>query len=152
MEMINGGDLFIHMKPKEPFTENQAKFYMAEIVLALEHLHKKGVVYRDLKPENIMLDMGGHVKISDFGLAKLGIASNDLMKTKCGTYEYLAPEIIEGKKYTKAVDWWALGCVFYQMLAGKHPFRKKNRQEMLEAITKVSFHCSDHLKCLKGSL
>jgi len=119
-----------------PFSEDDAKFYIAEIVLALQHLHDKGVVYRDLKPENIMLDHEGHVKLSDFGLAKLKSSSFKQINTFCGTPEYLAPEIILEKGYTKSVDWWALGCVLYEMLAGKHPFRRKNRADMYESITK----------------
>lgn len=136
LEFLNGGDLFYHMKKSGPFDENTSKFIMAEIILALEHLHKHGVVYRDLKPENIMLDSEGHIKLADFGLARLAVKRNDVLKTFCGTPEYLAPEIILGHGYTKAVDWWALGCVFYEMMTGKHPFRKKNRNEMYEAITK----------------
>jgi serum/glucocorticoid-regulated kinase 2 len=134
IECLNGGDMYTHLKAKIPYDENKAKFYMAEIILALEHLHARGVVYRDLKPENIMLDHEGHAKLADFGLAKLGVKANQNLKTFCGTPEYIAPEIIEGKGYTKAVDWWALGCVFYEMLAAKHPFRKKNRHEMFENI------------------
>ena len=122
MDALNGGDMFDLLKPKKPFTEDDTRFYMAEIVLALEHLHAKGIVYRDLKPENIMIDFKGHVKLSDFGLAKLEQKSSQQMKTFCGTPEYLAPEIIENKGYTKACDWWALGCVMYEMLAAKHPF------------------------------
>ena len=75
--------------------------------------------------------------MTDFGLAKLGLKLDDTMKTYCGTPEYLAPVIIEGKKYTKSVDWWALGCIFYEMLTGKHPFRRKRRDDMFESITKV---------------
>lgn len=100
---------------------------MAEIILALGHLHKRGIVYRDLKPENIMLDHEGHIKLADFGLARLSVRANQTIKTFCGTPEYLAPEIILNEGYTKAVDWWALGCVLYELLAGRHPFKRKNR-------------------------
>lgn len=106
------------MDKKHVYDEAKAKFYMAEIILALGHLHKCGVVYRDLKPENIMLDIEGHIKLADFGLARLSVRANQNIKTFCGTPEYLAPEIILNNGYTKAVDWWALGCVFYEMLSG----------------------------------
>ena len=127
MDFLNGGDFFTLLMKHAPLTERAAKHYMAEIILALEHLHYRGIVFRDLKPENIMLDFEGHIKITDYGLAKLGLKPFDNMKTFCGTPEYLAPEIIEGKKYTKSCDWWSLGCIFYEMIVGRHPFRRKNR-------------------------
>jgi serine/threonine protein kinase len=98
MEFINGGELFYHLQMAGKFSEERAKFYTAEIVLALEYLHKAGVVYRDVKPENILIDSEGHVRLTDFGLSKGGLEENNGMtESFCGTTEYLAPEIIKDK-------------------------------------------------------
>ena len=92
--------------------EDRAKFYAAEIVVALECLHSNGVIYRDLKPENVILDHMGHIKLTDFGLSKLGITGDNLSYTFCGTPEYLAPEIVKGVGHNQAVDWWSLVSIF----------------------------------------
>lgn len=95
MEFINGGELFHHLKKDVRFTEDRSKFYMAELVLALEYLHQQGVVYRDVKPENILIDSEGHIRLTDFGLSKAGLLEQGGMtESFCGTTEYLAPEII----------------------------------------------------------
>lgn len=119
MEYIIGGEIFTHLRREGRFSNDVTRFYSAEIVLALEHLHSKNIVYRDLKPENILLDSQGHVKITDFGFAK---RVEDRTWTLCGTPEYLAPEIIQSKGHGKAVDWWALGILIFEMLAGYPPF------------------------------
>eukprot|EP01133_Synstelium_polycarpum_P006095 gene6095-7060_t len=106
-------------KRASKFSNGMAKFYAAEIILALEYLHKHNIVYRDLKPENLLLDNKGHIKITDFGFAK---RVEDRTFTLCGTPEYLAPEIIQSKGHGKAVDWWALGILIFEMLAGYPPF------------------------------
>ena len=126
MEFVNGGELFTHLKRqgKGGFDEGRARFYAAEIVLALEYLHKSGVIYRDLKPENILIDAEGHVRLTDFGLSKSGLQNaNDRTDSFCGTPEYLAPEIIRDKEYTYSVDWYSFGLVFYEMLTGINPFK-----------------------------
>jgi serine/threonine protein kinase len=123
MDFLNGGELFFHMKKESRFTENKSKFYAAEVTLALRHLHERGIIYRDLKPENVLLDISGHLKLTDFGLSKMGVFGTKKIYTFCGTPEYLAPEIINGKGYTKAVDWWSLGLLLYEMLSGRHPFK-----------------------------
>jgi len=98
MEFINGGELFHHLKTARKFDENRAKFYAAEIILALEYLHKNGVIYRDVKPENILIDSEGHVRMTDFGLSKGGLdMTGGRTESFCGTTEYLAPEIINSK-------------------------------------------------------
>ena len=108
MDFLNGGELFYHLKKEGRFSENRTVFYAAEILLALECLHKNGIIYRDLKPENVLLDSDGHIKLTDFGLSKQGVVGNRNTYTFCGTPEYLAPEIVKGKGHSKAVDWWSL--------------------------------------------
>lgn len=131
MDFLNGGELFTHLRKCRKFDEGRAKFYAAEIVMALECLHKNKIIYRDLKPENILLDTQGHLKITDFGLSKKG---DKKTYTFCGTPEYLAPEIIKGSGHDKAVDWWSLGTLLYEMLCGRPPFYSKNRKEMFKLI------------------
>jgi serine/threonine protein kinase len=119
MEFVNGGELFEHLKTARKFDEERAKFYAAEIILALEYLHKNGVIYRDVKPENILIDSEGHVKMTDFGLSKGGLeVTGGRTESFCGTTEYLAPEIINSKQYGYSVDWYSLGLVIYEMLCG----------------------------------
>lgn len=125
MEFVNGGELFFHLKQvKGGFDETRARFYAAEMVLALEYLHQSGVVYRDLKPENILIDHEGHIRLTDFGLSKSGLKdSNGRTESFCGTPEYLAPEIIRDKRYGYSVDWYSFGLVLYEMLTGVNPFK-----------------------------
>ena len=109
MEFLPGGELFYHLRREKKFSEERTVFYAAEITLAIESLHKNNVIYRDLKPENVLLDEEGHIKITDFGLSKQGVASGHKKAyTFCGTPEYLAPEIIKGVGHDKGVDWWSL--------------------------------------------
>lgn len=108
IDFLNGGELFWHLRKEHRFSEDRTRFYAAEIVLALECLHKNGVIYRDLKPENVLLDKDGHIKLTDFGLSKTGISGDNMSYTFCGTPEYLAPEIVKGSGHNKAVDWWSL--------------------------------------------
>jgi len=137
LDFLNGGELYFHLKKEGKFTENKARFYASEVILAVEHLHLKGIVYRDLKPENILLDEEGHIKLTDFGLSKTGMAGDTKSYSFCGTPEYLAPEIVSGKGHSKNVDWWSLGLLLYEMLSGSHPFKskRKNRQEIFSQIT-----------------
>lgn len=115
LEYIIGGEVFSHLRKAGRFSNEMTKFYAAEIVLAVEYLHTMDIIYRDLKPENLLLDRAGHIKITDFGFAK---KVEDRTWTLCGTPEYLAPEIIQSKGHGKAVDWWALGILIFEMLAG----------------------------------
>uniref|UniRef100_A0A6B2L9G5 Protein kinase domain-containing protein n=1 Tax=Arcella intermedia TaxID=1963864 RepID=A0A6B2L9G5_9EUKA len=135
MDYINGGELFYHLQKEKKFTEERVRFYAAEIVLGLEYLHTAGVIYRDLKPENLLLTKEGHIVMTDFGLSKEGLHDrNDRTGTFCGTPEYLAPEILEGKGYGKAVDWWSFGTLLYEMLTGLPPFYSEDVQEMYTKI------------------
>eukprot|EP00092_Neocalanus_flemingeri_P095499 GFUD01121510.1.p1 GENE.GFUD01121510.1~~GFUD01121510.1.p1 ORF type:complete len:238 (+),score=58.95 GFUD01121510.1:64-777(+) len=120
---ICGGELFTYLRMAGRFPATTALFYSAEIVSAFSYLHSLSIVYRDLKPENILLDREGHTVITDFGFSKF---VPDRTWTLCGTPEYLAPEIIQSKGHNKAVDWWALGILIYEMLAGYPPFLDDN--------------------------
>jgi len=132
MDFINGGEVFHHLSNEGCFSEDRAKFYAAEIILGLEYLHSNGVIYRDLKPENLLLNYEGHVVITDFGLSKEGLnEAESTTKTFCGTPEYLAPEIIRGERYTKAVDWWSLGTLLFEMMNGLPPFYVENNEELM---------------------
>jgi len=135
LDYINGGELFFHLQKEKRFAEERVKFYAAEILLALEHLHANGIIYRDLKPENILITSEGHICLTDFGLCKTGIESEqDRTTTFCGTPEYLAPEVLKGKGYGKAVDWWSFGSLIYEMLTGLPPFYSQDVQEMYRKI------------------
>lgn len=128
---VCGGELFSYLRSAGRFNSHTSMFYSVEIVSALEYLHSLSIVYRDLKPENLLLDRDGHIKITDFGFAK---KVSDRTWTLCGTPEYLAPEIIQSKGHNKAVDWWALGILIFEMLAGYPPFFDDNPFGIYEKI------------------
>jgi len=131
----SGGELFWHLQRETKFPEERAKFYVAELILALEHLHKYDVVYRDLKPENILLDATGHVALCDFGLSKPDLRTDELTTTFCGTTEYLAPEILlDEHGYSKIVDFWSLGVLLFEMCCGWSPFYAEDTQQMYKNI------------------
>jgi len=135
MDYVNGGELFYHLQKDKKFDEERARFYCAEIVLGLEYLHNSGVLYRDLKPENLLLTEDGHICMTDFGISKEGLVSdNDRTATFCGTPEYLAPEVLEGNGYGKGVDWWSFGTLMYEMLTGLPPFYSQDVQQMYQKI------------------
>ncbi|CAJ0963552.1 unnamed protein product, partial [Mesorhabditis belari] len=136
LEYLSGGELFMHLEREGTFMESTAAFYLSEIVVALEHLHNEGIIYRDLKPENIMLDARGHVKLTDFGLCKEAIEGDQKTHTFCGTIEYMAPEILLRCGHAKAVDWWSLGALMFDMLTGGPPFRAENRKRTIDKIIK----------------
>ncbi|KAI0246727.1 Pkinase-domain-containing protein [Lactifluus subvellereus] len=134
LAFVNGGELFHHLQREQKFNEERSRFYSAELLLALEHLHDLDVVYRDLKPENILLDYTGHIALCDFGLCKLNMKDNDMTNTFCGTPEYLAPEILNGAGYNRTIDWWTLGVLLYEMLVGLPPFYDEITDKMYEKI------------------
>ncbi|KAH8695364.1 putative serine/threonine protein kinase [Talaromyces proteolyticus] len=137
LEYAQGGELFTHLAAERMFSEDVAAFYMAEMVLALEHLHKTvGVVYRDLKPENCLLDSDGHLLLTDFGLSKVAVSEDDRCNSSLGTIEYMAPEVIQGKPYGKACDWWSLGALGYDLLTGSPPFKANNHAKIQEKIVR----------------
>ncbi|BFZ53400.1 cAMP-dependent protein kinase catalytic subunit [Savitreella phatthalungensis] len=131
MDFIEGGELFSLLRKSQRFPNPVAKFYAAEVALALDFLHFNNIIYRDLKPENLLLDRHGHIKITDFGFAK---EVPDITWTLCGTPDYLAPEVVASKGYNKSVDWWSLGILTYEMLAGHPPFYDANPMKLYENI------------------
>ncbi|GAA6008288.1 hypothetical protein JCM10207_000074 [Rhodosporidiobolus poonsookiae] len=133
MEYVSGGDLMLHIQ-REQFTPRRAKFYAAEVLLALEYFHQNGIVYRDLKLDNILLTLDGHVKVADYGLCKEDMWFGKTTSTFCGTPEFMAPEIILEQRYGRAVDWWAFGVLIYEMLLGQSPFRGDDEDEIFDAI------------------
>ncbi|KAF7331809.1 Non-specific serine/threonine protein kinase [Mycena kentingensis (nom. inval.)] len=143
----SGGELFWHLQRETRFTEERARFYIAELILALEHLHKYDIVYRDLKPENILLDATGHVALCDFGLSKPDLRSDQLTTTFCGTTEYLAPEmLLDELGYSKIVDFWSLGVLLFEMCCGWSPFYAEDTQQMYKNI------CFGKIRFPKGAI
>lgn len=135
LDYVPGGELLQRLKEEGLFSEKRTQLYAAEILLGIEHLHKHGIIYRDLKPENILVDEEGHLKITDFGFAKnIFESEGQTTGTFCGTIEYLAPEVLRQKPYTKSVDWWAFGIIVYEMLCGTSPFKGENQQKIMESI------------------
>lgn len=138
LEYAQGGELFEHLRTERMFPEETAAFYMAEMVLALEHLHHTvGVVYRDLKPENCLLDSEGHLLLTDFGLSKEAVDGEARCRSFSGTLEYCAPEVIQMQSYGTAVDWWSFGILGFDLLTGSSPFRANNDMKIKEKILKA---------------
>ena len=145
LAFINGGELFHHLQREGKFDLNRSRFYTAELLCALECLHEHDVIYRDLKPENILLDYTGHIALCDFGLCKLNMAGQERTNTFCGTPEYLAPELLLAQGYTKVVDWWTLGVLFYEMLTGLPPFYDENTNDMYRKILQEPLRFPDDM-------
>uniref|UniRef100_A0A3B3XMJ3 G protein-coupled receptor kinase n=1 Tax=Poecilia mexicana TaxID=48701 RepID=A0A3B3XMJ3_9TELE len=140
LTLMNGGDLKFHIyhMGEAGFDERRAVFYAAEICCGLEDLHRERIVYRDLKPENILLDDHGHIRISDLGLA-IRVPDGETIKGRVGTVGYMAPEVVMNERYTFSPDWWALGCLLYEMIEGQSPFqqrKKKIKREEVERLVK----------------
>uniref|UniRef100_A0A671PF55 non-specific serine/threonine protein kinase n=1 Tax=Sinocyclocheilus anshuiensis TaxID=1608454 RepID=A0A671PF55_9TELE len=137
LDFLRGGDLFTRLSKEVMFTEEDVKFYLAELALALDHLHSLGIIYRDLKPENILLDEEGHIKITDFGLSKEAIDHDKRAYSFCGTIEYMAPEVVNRRGHTQSADWWSFGILMFEMLTGSLPFQGKDRKETMALILKA---------------
>ncbi|XP_039147801.1 serine/threonine-protein kinase N isoform X11 [Drosophila simulans] len=133
MEYAAGGDLMMHIHT-DVFLEPRAVFYAACVVLGLQYLHENKIIYRDLKLDNLLLDTEGYVKIADFGLCKEGMGFGDRTGTFCGTPEFLAPEVLTETSYTRAVDWWGLGVLIFEMLVGESPFPGDDEEEVFDSI------------------
>jgi len=133
MPFLSGGELFQHLRKFRTFDEEKVRFYGAQIALALEYLHNKGIIYRDLKPENILMDEHGYLKLADFGMAKK-LKEDEKAMSFCGTPEYLAPEIITMEGHDKSADWWSFGILLFEMLCGLPPFYVENLDRMYDLI------------------
>jgi len=134
MKFMRGGELYTLLTREKRFPEARCKFYITQIILALGHLHKGKIIYRDIKPENILLDDDGYLCLTDFGLARF-IEEDKKAMSFCGTPEYMAPEIITGEGHNRAVDWWSVGILLYEMLVGVPPFYHQNQNTMYKLIT-----------------
>lgn len=134
MDFVPGGELFTLLRRSNRFPDPVAKFYAAEVALALNHLHSLHIIYRDLKPENILLNQDGHIKVADFGFSKTCTSTT---WTLCGTPDYLAPEVVSQQRYNKSVDWYALGVLIFEMLSGLPPYHHPDPNPVLlyERIT-----------------
>ncbi|KAI8898507.1 kinase-like domain-containing protein [Globomyces pollinis-pini] len=149
LEYVQGGELFTYLRKSGRFPNHVARFYAAEVVLSFEYIHSKDIIYRDLKPENLLIDHMGHIKITDFGFAKF---VPDVTWTLCGTPDYLAPEIIQSKGYGRAVDWWALGILIYEMIAGHPPFYDEDHFKLYEKILSCKLRFPSHFDPLAKDL
>uniref|UniRef100_A0A7E4VKD0 Non-specific serine/threonine protein kinase n=1 Tax=Panagrellus redivivus TaxID=6233 RepID=A0A7E4VKD0_PANRE len=134
LEYMNGGELYMLLERENRLDDDDARFYVIEILLALEHLHLHGVIYRDLKPENVALTGRGHIRLIDFGLCKEDIWDGDKAHTYCGTLEYIAPEVILKQGHDHTADWWSLATLMFDMLTGGPPFRGDTRMETQDSI------------------
>lgn len=147
LDFVNGGDLFTRLSKEFMFMEEDVRFYLAELVLALGHVHGLGIIYRDLKPENILLGADGHIKLVDFGLSKENFSTEDGKSYSfCGTVEYMAPEVVARRGHTQVCDWWSFGVLMFEMLTGQLPFSGKDRKETINQILKAKLGMPAFLK------
>ena len=137
MDFCPNGDLGMHIARDKMFTEEKARFYACEVLLALEELHKHGIIFRDLKPDNVVLDHEGHARLTDFGLSKEGLHDGQLAKSFCGSVAYLAPEMLRRSGHSKSVDWYLFGVLLYEMLVGSPPFYSSSREQLFFNIQKA---------------
>ncbi|XP_035275382.1 ribosomal protein S6 kinase alpha-1 isoform X3 [Anguilla anguilla] len=152
LDFLRGGDLFTRLSKEVMFTEEDVKFYLAELALGLDHLHGLGIIYRDLKPENILLDEEGHIKLTDFGLCKEAIDHEKKAYSFCGTVEYMAPEVVNRQGHIHSADWWSFGVLMFEMLTGSLPFQGKDRKETMNLILKAKLGMPQFLSTEAQSL
>ena len=145
MDYCGGGDLGLHLAREKRFTDEKARFYICEILLALEELHKHGIIFRDLKPENVVLNEEGHAKLTDFGLSKEGVTEGQISRSFCGSVAYLAPEMLRRSGHTRSVDWYLLGVIMYEMLVGTPPYYSSNREQLFNNIQRGKLKVPKHL-------
>jgi serine/threonine protein kinase len=127
MDYCGGGDLGHVLQREKIFSEETARIYIAEVLLAIEELHSREIIYRDLKPDNVVLDDEGHALLTDFGLSKDGIKDSDSTQSFCGSIAYLAPEMLRRSGHGRTVDWYLLGVLLYEMLVGIPPYFNKDK-------------------------
>ncbi|XP_028675249.2 ribosomal protein S6 kinase 2 alpha isoform X2 [Erpetoichthys calabaricus] len=152
LDFLRGGDLFTRLSKEVMFTEEDVKFYLAELALGLDHLHSFGIIYRDLKPENILLDEDGHIKLTDFGLSKEAVDHEKKAYSFCGTVEYMAPEVVNRQGHSLSADWWSYGVLMFEMLTGSLPFQGKDRKETMNLILKAKLGMPQFLSAEAQSL
>uniref|UniRef100_A0A8C5G6S4 Ribosomal protein S6 kinase n=1 Tax=Gouania willdenowi TaxID=441366 RepID=A0A8C5G6S4_GOUWI len=152
LDYVSGGEMFTHLYQRDHFPEEAVRIYIGEIILALEHLHKLGIVYRDIKLENILLDSDGHVVLTDFGLSKEFLEKEkERTYSFCGTIEYMAPEIIRGKSgHGKSVDWWSLGILMFELLTGASPFTLEGERNSQSEVSKRILRCDPPFPSMIG--
>lgn len=134
LDFCPGGELFFHIVKNKRLEESVAKFYIAEIILAIEHLHKNDILYRDLKPENVLIDYNGHIKLTDFGLSAINFTKESSSNIFCGSPEYMPPEMIKKENYGRMIDYYAIGALLYEMIGGIPPFYSKKRKVLFYNI------------------
>lgn len=134
MEYCEGGDLSQVLKLEGKFVESRAKIYAAEVLLAIQSLHKQDIIFRDLKPDNVVIDSQGHAKLTDFGLSKEGVQNETSARSFCGSLAYLAPEMLKRSGHGKSVDWYLFGVLLYEMLVGDPPYFSDHEMELLNNI------------------
>ena len=169
MEFLPGGDFMNLLIEKDKLTEEEAKFYTAELILAVESIHKLDCIHRDIKPDNILIDKTGHIKLSDFGLAKVSDKLYEQNSTKTpnynpnkrthqklyscvGTAFYVAPEVLKKKGYSQEIDWWSVGVIFYEMLVGYAPFYAEETQEVINKVLGKIWEVPEEIKLSKEAL
>lgn len=151
MEFLEGGELHQHLKKAGRFTKPQVQFFVSEVALALEYLHKKAIAYRDIKPENMVIHKDGHVMLTDFGLAK-HIEKGQKSYSFCGTPEYICPEIINSDGHNQMVDWWAFGILVFEMLCGFPPFRSDKPEVTYKMIKDAKIDYPKHMDAASKDL
>lgn len=134
LDYCPGGDLARVLQKERRFTEDRARIYISGIVLAIQYLHKRDIIFRDLKPDNVVLDSEGHALLTDFGLSKEGVLDNISAKSFCGSVAYLAPEMLKRSGHGKSVDWYLLGVLLYEMLVGQPPYFCNNKEQLFYNI------------------